>query len=92
MVKRTTPAKKLDERTFAVRIRFAIPETGLSCLGEMHNWLRDNAPNDFAIHSTTVGGWNPQFCGFLYMNSPAVALECVAKFNLQVYGLPKLTP
>jgi hypothetical protein len=92
MVKRSTPANKLDERTFAVRIRFAIPERGLPCLPEMHKWLSENAPNDYAIHSTAVGGWTPQFCGYLYMNSPVMALECATRFNLQVYGLPKETP
>jgi hypothetical protein len=92
MVKRSTPAKKLDDRSFAIRIRFAIPETGLSCIPEVHNWLRDNAANDYAIHSMTVGGWNPQHCGLLYMNSLAPALECVTKFDLQIYGLPKETP
>ena len=92
MVKRSTPAKKLDERTFAVRVRFAIPETGLSCLLEMHNWLRDNAANDYAIHSTKAPGWDPQFCGLLYMNSLAAALECATRFNLEIYGLPKQTP
>jgi hypothetical protein len=92
MVKRSTNAKILDERTFAVRIRFAIPELGLSCLGEMHDWLRDHAANDYALHSTTIGGWNPQFCGLLYMNSLAAALECATKFNLRIYSLPKATP
>lgn len=88
MVKRSTPAKVLDERTFAVRVRFAIPELGLSCVMDMHNWLRDNAANDYAIHSTTAPGWNPQLCGLLYVNSLAIAQECATKFNLQVYRLP----
>jgi len=89
MSRRSIPAKTLDERTFAVRSRFAIPEGGLQCLNELHAWLRERAPRNHAIHSDRAGTLH---CGALHLNDPALAAECVRVFELEVAGLPKESP
>ena len=89
MTRRSIPAKALDQRTFAVRVRFAIPENGLQCLNELHEWLRVRAPKEHAIHSTTV---DSRHCAYLHLNDPALASECVQTFGLEVVGLPKESP
>jgi hypothetical protein len=93
MVRRSTPYKISDDETFAIRVRFAIPELGMKRLNEMHQWLRDRAPKAHAVHSASIlYGSASQLCAFLYVNDPAIALECVKEFELQIAGLPKLTP
>jgi hypothetical protein len=88
--RRSTPARILDDRSFAVRIRFRIPENGLSCASELHSWLRQRTQNQFAIHSATfIGGAQ---CSAIYVNEPAIAIECIEKFGLEVYGLRKESP
>ena len=89
MPRRTAPAHKTDERTFAVRVRFVIPEMGLRNINEIYTWLRGRAPGEFAIHGTVTVRRD---CCFLYMNDAAKASECVNHFGLEVYGLPKETP
>lgn len=89
MPRRSEPAKKIDERAFAVRIRVAIPEMGLKNINEIHAWLRARVGGEFAIHPSATSQGD---CCFLYMNDTAMALECVKHFGLRVYGLPKETP
>jgi len=88
MSRRSAPAKSLDDRTFAVRVRFAIPELGLSCLNDLYAWLQQRAPHNFAIH----GAGTQPHCAFLYLNDPALAAECIKTFELNVHGLPKESP
>lgn len=89
MSRRSEPAHKIDERTFAVRVRFTIPEGGLSGLNDLYAWLRERAPHDYAIHSAKAG---TRHCGALHLNDPKLAAECVETFGLEVAALPKLTP
>ena len=89
MTRRSISAKALDQRTFAVRVRIAIPEDGLKCLNELHTWLRQRAPNEHAIHSTMV---DARHCAYLHLNDPALAVECIQEFGLEVVGLPKESP
>ena len=90
MARRSTPYAVSDDQTFAIRIRFAIPELGMKRLNEMHQWLQEKAPNAYAIHSAGVPSGNQ--CAFLYVNDLAICLECVREFDLKIAGLPKLTP
>lgn len=88
MSRRSIPAKKLDERTFAVRIRVAVPERGLKCLNDLYAWLKEKAPNDYALHSTTAGVRQRVH---LHTNDPSLAVECISTFGLDIYELPKET-
>ena len=88
MVRRSTPAKVYDEQTFAVRVRFSIPERGFTRLNEVNDWLRQRTNRQYAIHSTTA----IRQCAFLHVNDLAVALECVKLFDMELVGLPKQTP
>ena len=90
MPRRSEPTSKVDERSFAVRVRIAIPETGLKCIGVLHSWLREMAPNAHAIHSASRS--DQKDCAYIYLNDPALAAECVQVFELEVHGLPKETP
>ena len=90
MVKRSTPAKTIDEQTFAIRVLFVIPELGFRRLNEMHQWLRERAPKAYAIHSHGLTGANQ--CGALYLNDIAIAADCVKAFELELAALPKQTP
>lgn len=90
MVRRSTPASVYDDQTFAVRVRFTIPERGFSRLNEAHDWLRQRTNRQYAFHAG--GNANGGQCAFLYVNDLAVAMECVARFEMELVGLPKMTP
>ena len=90
MARRSTPAKTIDDQTFAIRILFVIPELGFKRLNEMHKWLQDRAPKAHAIHSHGHTGTNQ--CAALYVNDIEIAGDCVKAFELQLAARPKLTP
>ena len=90
MARRSTPAKTVDEQTFAIRILFRIPELGFSRLNDMHQLLRERAPQAHAIHSHGVTGIKQ--CCALYVNDIEVAVECIKLFELDLASLPKQTP
>jgi hypothetical protein len=93
MVKRSISSKITDERTFAVRVRFAIPELGLSRLDELHGWLQQSTGRDYAIHPANwKDGTDLQQCAFLHVNDLALALECVQRFDLRVHTISKQLP
>ena len=78
--------KYYDDRTFAIRLRFAIPEHGLKCAMEMNAWLRDRTNGQYATHGASSHTYGQQCC-YLYVNDPVVALDCVNAFGLEVWGL-----
>ena len=90
MVRRSTPAKVIDDQTFAIRVLFVVPELGFSRLNEMHQWLRDRVPKAHAVHSHGVTGVNQ--CGALYVNDVEIAAECIKAFELELAAHPKQTP
>ena len=90
MARRSIPAKTVDEQTFAIRTLFRIPELGFTRLNDMHQWLRERAPQGHAIHSHGLTGINQ--CGALYVNDIEVAVECIKLFELELASLPKQTP
>ena len=90
MIRRSTPAKTIDDQTFAIRAVFRIPEHGFTRLNDMHQWLREGAPQAYAIHSHGLTGMN--LCGALYVNDIEVAVECIKLFELELAALPKQTP
>src|SRR4051812_22248134 len=82
-------AKATDDRTFAVRLRFRIPERGMSYQWpELDAWLRRNAPGAYVIHPA---GTYPD-ASYLYMNNPDLAAECSRLFALEIDAKPKETP
>ena len=90
MARRSTPAKTIDDQTFAIRILFVIPELGFKRLNEMHHWLHERAPKAHAIHSHGIR--RACQCGALYVNDIEIATECVKTFELEFAALPKQTP
>ena len=89
MARRSTPSKVYDEAIFSVRVRFVIPEHGFTRLNEAHEWLRQRTNLQYAIHGATCDG---KQAAFLHVNNLAIAVECVKLFEMQLAGLPKLTP
>ena len=85
MSRRTEPMWKTDARLFGVRVRFLIPEGGLSITPELNAWLHREAGDQHAIHS--AGTW-PQ-SSFLYLNDVTLAARAVTDFGLRIHGLPK---
>ena len=90
MARHSTPAKTVDEQTFAIRTLFRIPERGFTRLNDMHQWLRERAPQAYAIHSHGVT--DKSQCGALYLNDIEIAAECIKLFELDLAALPKQTP
>ena len=91
--RRSIPASTSDDRTFAVRIRFAIPGTGFTRLPDLHAWLQARSERQFAIHAAApIQSLHFQDCAFLYVNDLAIAVEAMKEFDLQAYGLLKQTP
>jgi len=88
MTRRSTPAHKTDETTFAVRVRILIPETGLTCSNELRDWLSKHTEGQYAFHPA---GTYPQ-CSYIYVNNPLIAAECIRTFDLKVHERPKETP
>jgi hypothetical protein len=58
MVRRSTPQKVIDERSFPVRLKIWVPENGFGQdLSKMILWLQDNLPRgDFADHQGGLTG------------------------------------
>jgi hypothetical protein len=83
MTRRSIPAKKIDDRTFAVRMRIKVGGQGLRCLNEVHDYLRAAGPH--AIHSDQGGI-------YIYANDPKVVIDCVERFDLKLLSFKKETP
>ena len=84
MVRRSVPYAKVDDGTFAVRVKIKVPGDGLGkrC-NEIYRWLDERVGRQgYAFH----GG------GLLYMNDIEAAAECVKSIGLELAGLPKETP
>lgn len=82
MTRRSTPAAKTDDARFPVRIKFAVPDTGLGRdIDRVHEWLTENVGKDhFAVHSApTIGG-----------SAIAVHLVCVGDSQQLVDAFPQL--
>lgn len=90
MPRRSTPTKFYDEQTFAIRVLFVVPDLGFSPLNDMHQWLRERAPQAHAIHSHGLTRAN--LCVTLYVNDIQIAADCIKSFELELAALPKLTP
>lgn len=59
MARRSTPAAKTDDARFPIRVKFAVPATGLgSDLDKVHVWLSENVGKGcFAVHGApAIGG------------------------------------
>jgi hypothetical protein len=82
-MRRSTPYKILDDRSFAVRMRIKVGGQGLRCLNEVHGYLR--AAGFYAIHSDQGGI-------YIYANDPKVVIDCVEKFDLKLLSFKKETP
>jgi hypothetical protein len=56
MVRRSVPAKKIDDVAFPIRVKVKVPARGFGLRIDLyHAWLRDNlSPRQWAHHS--VGG------------------------------------
>ena len=84
MVRRSTSHAKVDDGTFAVRVRIKVPGGGLGkrC-GEIYRWLDERVGREgYVFH----GG------GLLYTNDVEAAAECIRAIGLELAGLPKETP
>ena len=82
-MRRSTPYKILDDRTFAVRMRIKVGGGGLRCLREVHDYLRNEGT--YAIHSAGAGI-------YIYANDPKIIIDCVEKFDLKLLSFNKETP
>ena len=81
IVRRSTPKKTIDDRTFPIRIRVIVPEGGFGKLVEvMDEWLRETA------HAWHGGGWGQvsgrtrQTC-FVYFESIDDAYGFLKRFS-----------
>lgn len=84
MVRRSTPYSKVDDRTFAVRMRIATESGGrLPRVMEIHEFLRKSGVH--AIHSAAPGL-------YFYAEDPEVILDCMAEFDLKLLNFKKETP
>jgi arginine/ornithine N-succinyltransferase beta subunit len=91
MVRRTSPAKKTDDYTFAVRCRVEIPESGMRNLPDVRQWLDERVTRrGYALHSTNPPGEAQGM--FIFANDPAAVAECVLVFGMTVMGWEKQTP
>jgi hypothetical protein len=83
MTRRSTPQARTDDLAFPVRVKFAVPGSGIrsihDTLGErMREWLRrELAPGDYAWHAATSIGINATA---LYFRSIADAHRFVDAF------------
>ena len=82
-MRRSTPYRKVDDRTFAVRMRIKVDGGGLHCLNEVHSFLREAGP--YAIHSDQGGI-------YIYADDSKVVTDCVEKFDLKLLSFAKETP
>lgn len=82
-MRRSTPYSKVDDRTFAVRMRIKVGGGGLPCLREVHDYLRNEGT--YAIHSAGMGI-------YIYANDPKIIIDCVEKFDLKLLSFKKETP
>jgi hypothetical protein len=84
MVHRSTSYAKVDDGTFAVRVKIKIPELGPGKKSdELHRWLDQRlGRSGYALHG----------CGRLYVNDLEAAAECVKALGLELAVLPKQTP
>jgi hypothetical protein len=84
MVRRSTAAKKLDERRFPVRVRIKTPlPLGFGRkLDEMHSWLKERAGlGGYAAHGFNEPGMPD--ASVWYFNDVEVAREFVARFGCE---------
>lgn len=58
MSRRSTPQSKVDDRAFPIRVKVAVPGTGLGPrLNAYHQWLgAELGPGEYAQHATTATG------------------------------------
>lgn len=75
---RSVLKSKRDDRLFAARVRFRIPQGGLSVYPDLDAFLRERVGGDYALHS--AGRW-PQ-TSYLYAHDPELLVECVKRFDL----------
>ncbi|WP_325048867.1 SOS response-associated peptidase [Rhodophyticola porphyridii] len=82
MSRRSTPQKKIDERAFPVRVRFAVPERGLGArMDDLHRWLAaEVGSGEYAVHSSSA----------LAMDATGVYLRDVAGAQALLQAFPDL--
>ena len=84
MVRRSTPYSKVDDQTFAVRMRIKTESGGrVPRIMEIHEYMRHAGVQ--AIHSASPGL-------YLYAEDPKIILDCISEFDLQLLGFKKETP
>jgi putative SOS response-associated peptidase YedK len=79
LVRRSTAQKKLDERAFPIRVRFAVPAGGFGNRTlDLHTWLDDQVGRgDYAVHSSA--GWAVDALG-VYLRDIELARAMVEAF------------
>jgi hypothetical protein len=79
MARRSTPQSKTDDLAFPVRVKIAVPGSGLGGPGcEMHVWLAAQlGPGEYAVHAAQSIGSNAMA---VYFRSADAAQRFVAAF------------
>ncbi|MCA0433044.1 MAG: hypothetical protein LCH46_07240 [Proteobacteria bacterium] len=90
MSRRTAPAKKTDDETFACRVRIIIPGGGLGeKLQAIQDMFRERFGRVWAMHAGERGIPDT---AYLYSNDPVALAECVTALGLEIDARPKKTP
>lgn len=84
MVRRSTPYNKVDDRTFAVRMRVETESGGrVPRIMDIHEFLRRAGPH--AVWSASPGL-------YLYAEDPKIIIDCINQFDLRLLSFKKETP
>ena len=83
MVRRSTPYSKVDDQTFAVRMRIKTESGGrVPRIMEIHEFLRHAGPH--AVHTASPGL-------YIYADDPKIIIDCIGQFDLRLLSFKKET-
>lgn len=84
MVSGSTPYNKVDDRTFAVRMRIKTESGGrVPRILDIHEFLRCAGPH--AVHTGSPGL-------YIYAEDPKIIIDCINQFDLRLLSFKKETP
>ena len=84
MVRRSTPYSKVDDRTFAVRMRVKTESGGrVPRIMDIQEFLRHAGPH--ALHTGSPGL-------YIYAEDPKIIIDCMNQFDLRLLSFKKETP
>lgn len=84
MVRRSTPYSKVDDRTFAVRIRIKTESGGrVPRIVDIQEYMRHAGP--YAVHMASPGL-------YIYAEDPKIIIDCMNQFDLSLLSFKKETP